>query len=168
VTASTGEYSIDGGFIGGTAGHNWQHRNWVFGLEGDISYSWIEGATSSNPTWNCNVANGCQAEVNWFATLRGRVGYAVDAWLPYVTGGLAYGNVHLRIENCGCDTDIQRAGWTVGGGVERRLNRGWSAKLEYLHVDFGDFFFQTFNPGAIPADAKASFDLIRVGLNRRL
>ena len=30
-----------------------------------------------------------------------------------------------------------RNGWTIGGGIEAALNRNWSARVEYLYLDFG-------------------------------
>ena len=32
-----------------------------------------------------------------------------------------------------------RAGWTVGGGGEGRINNEWSVKVEYLYADYGNF-----------------------------
>jgi len=63
--------------------------------------------------------------VRWFATTRGRLGYAVDRYLFYVTGGAAWQNLgsygHVTIAGVGgwdvFDTRTTRAGYTIGGGA---------------------------------------------------
>ena len=80
--------SPSGGMIGGTAGYNWQGTGspWVFGIEGDIDWTNIKDSTA------CGALN-CQTKNNWLGTVRGRVGYALDRFLPYVTGGVAFGDI---------------------------------------------------------------------------
>ena len=46
----------------------------------------------------CGVVVTCETSSSWLATFRGRVGYAFDRWLPYVTGGGAYGNVKATVQ----------------------------------------------------------------------
>jgi outer membrane immunogenic protein len=98
-------------------------------------------------------------QLPWFGTLRGRVGVTpADRWLVYGTGGLAYGEIRTDATftgppplNCiapgpcapaGAPATASfstiKAGWVAGGGVETVLGLGWTAKLEYLHVDFGN------------------------------
>ena len=91
-----------------------------------------QGHASSTPT----CPTGCQTKNNWLGTVRGRVGYAWDRVMPYVTGGLAVGDIEAnQLGFAGVhDTNV---GWTVGGGVEAALAGNWTAKLEYLHVDLG-------------------------------
>src|SRR5262249_24234616 len=82
-----------GGTFGGVAGWNWQHGSFVYGLEGD--WSWV-GAKTSDTRNTFNQFNSPltqSADVNWLATVRGRVGLAFDATLVYVTGGVAFGHV---------------------------------------------------------------------------
>ena len=57
--------------------------------------------------------------------------------MPYITGGLAYGDVSARVKGFPEQSDM-RAGWTLGAGVEVALAAPWTAKLEYLYVDLGD------------------------------
>ena len=74
--------------------------------------------------------------VNWFGTLRGRLGYAFNNVLVYGTGGLAYGGVNFRIENSRLTRLAAQHGWTAGGGVEYMFTPNWSGKIEYEHVTF--------------------------------
>ena len=54
----------------------------------------------------------------WFGTVRGRLGYAYDRFLPYVTGGLAYGNIEANPSFGFTSASTTNAGWTIGAGVE--------------------------------------------------
>src|ERR1700730_14883246 len=68
----TGGFDPKGGLAGGTIGYNWQAGRWVFGLEGDLDWTNINGTT----TMLCPL--GCKTSNSWLGTVRGRVGYAVD------------------------------------------------------------------------------------------
>ncbi len=111
---------------GGQVGYNWQvHPNWVLGLEADLQASAAHDTFApykfSNP---------------WFGTVRGRVGYAMNNIMPYLTGGLAYGG--QRVDLGPFSQSQTHIGWTVGGGVEVGLTPNWSAKAEYLYVRLED------------------------------
>ncbi len=83
---ATGEFGVSGGLIGGTLGFNYQVGSWVWGLEGDLDWAKIHG--------NSGPIGGVQYDsyLQWLGTVRGRVGFAFDRFLPYVTGGLAKRN----------------------------------------------------------------------------
>jgi outer membrane immunogenic protein len=164
--ASSGKYDIKGGFGGGTVGYNWQIANWVLGVEADASASDVKGGGNSSLTWGCAVPGGCVTDVKWFGTARARVGYALDQWLVYGTGGAAFGRVNTSIANSIFSGSNDRTGWTAGAGIEYAFTPHWSAKAEYLHVDLGsDYQWTTF--GADPGLSRAHFDLIRGGINYR-
>ena len=61
----------------------------------------------------------------------------------YATGGGALGEVGTNATAASgsfvaTDNRSQtREGWTLGGGVEVEIARGWSAKIEYLYLDLG-------------------------------
>ena len=82
------KFDVSGGLIGGTIGYNWQFGQSVVGLEGDIDWSGISGSHHGP------VSAGCETRNHWLATVRGRVGYAFDRFLPYLTGGLAVGDIN--------------------------------------------------------------------------
>ncbi len=133
----TGNFDVSGGIIGGTMGFNLQLDQAVFSLEGDLDWGRIDGAT------NCSFAGfTCTTSSNYLGTARGRFGYAWDRLMGYVTGGAAFGDVKQSFSpGIGINegTTSNRVGWTIGGGVEYAFLQGWSAKVEYLHVDLGDF-----------------------------
>ncbi len=151
-------FNLSGGQVGGTAGYNWQFGNTVLGLEGDMDWSHLSGSSSST------LCSGCSVNDNWLSTVRGRAGYAFGGVLPYVTGGLAVGDINATVPGfAGASTT--NAGWTVGGGLEVALSQNWSAKAEYLHVDLGHFNCGL-NCGTIPTDNVSMHDdVVRAGLN---
>jgi outer membrane immunogenic protein len=149
------------GFLaGGTIGYNYQMGSIVWGLEGDFDWSNVKD------TVTCAVAVTCETRNDWLATFRGRVGYAFDRWLPYLTGGGAYGNVKATVSvpafGLSASSSNNQLGWTVGGGVEYAFLANWSAKIEYLYVDLGSF-----NAAPTPLVNNVSFkeNIVRAGLN---
>ena len=138
-------------FTGGAqAGYNWQRDRWVFGVEGDINYKGInDGVTVARLVPPPLVGTMLHAEaekLQWFGTVRGRVGMtATPNLLLYATGGLAFGQVKsatavaftLTPDIYAGALDQTRFGWTVGGGGEWMFAQNWSVKAEYLYVDLG-------------------------------
>jgi outer membrane immunogenic protein len=155
----TGNFDLSGGMVGGTAGYNWQTGAWVFGLEGDLDWSNINGNTF------LGCVPGCKTTNNWLGTARGRVGYAFDRVLPYVTGGLAVGEVQADVAGINVATNTN-TGWTVGAGVEYAITNNWSAKAEYLYVDLGNFNCGI-ACGANPDNVSFRSHIARGGINFR-
>ncbi len=176
---TTGNFNISGVVGGVTAGYNWQFNgNWVVGLETDFSGADINGTVNSSPTYSCITTTGapspCYDKIDWFGTVRGRLGYAWNNVLLYGTGGWAYGRAEAGITGCPVFTvgfcgsnDV--SGWTAGGGLEYGLAPNWSIKVEYLHVDMGRFNFTTSGgcAGTGGCVSPAVFDLVRSGVNYR-
>jgi outer membrane immunogenic protein len=150
---TTGSFNTTGGLAGGTLGYNWQAGQMVFGLEGDIDWS------DMRATATCGVTT-CRTRNDWFGTARGRVGYAFDRFLPYFTGGAAFGNIKTNIAGIG-SSDDSKVGWTLGGGLEAAIAGPWTAKVEYLYADLGS--------GSAVAGSTATFrtNIVRGGLNYR-
>jgi outer membrane immunogenic protein len=138
---------IDGWMFGGTFGAQIQSGRVVLGVEGDISWANFKGTATVVPTilgapapFTANVAT----EANSISTVRVRVGYAVDNWMMYGTGGVAVvsGKTNATFSNFACGTvgnlpcsgDITRVGIAAGGGIEYGFTPNWSAKLEYLWI----------------------------------
>ena len=150
-----------GWLIGGTVGYNHQIGSWVFGLEGDWDWADIKDSSACG-------AFSCETKNSWIATARGRVGYAFDRWLPYFTGGAAFGKVEANSTNPAAPgASDTRTGWTVGGGVEYAFLANWSAKIEYLYVDLGSFDCNAGCSGAAGVASSVDYktNIIRAGLN---
>jgi outer membrane immunogenic protein len=166
-------YNVKGGLVGGTVGYNWQMSNFVFGLEGDLSWvSEIGTHPDDGPVGDPTFSSSTKE--NWLATARARFGYAVNNLLFYGTGGYAGAGVQAAIKNSFTNAVIvssttTRNGWTVGAGLEWGFAPNWSAKFEYLYMRFDDN--KAFNTlgladgprGSVPLDD----NVVRAGINYR-
>ncbi len=132
-SAGTPDYEMSGcGGKGGLlAGYNHQFENFVLGVEGDWGMS-SNIATNDDPTGDFAFS------MNSIATLRGRVGYAFDDTLLYVTGGGAYmnGNIDGIISPVPDNIKGDHWGWTVGGGMEHAITDNFRLRLDYLYTHF--------------------------------
>lgn len=155
-------FKPDGFLFGGQIGYNYQFQNnVVLGIEADFQ------GDDVNDTNNLND----RAKLSSFGTVRGRLGYAFDHFLPYATAGVAVGKVKgTLVYDDGATqlTDSQTHwGWVVGGGLECAWTSNWTTKLEYLYYDLGDETYQWTHPdfGPISADIGPSGSLLRLGVN---
>jgi outer membrane immunogenic protein len=154
-----GSPSVNGVIGGGQIGYNWQMNQLVLGLEADIQASGQSGSGGAG-------AVAYTDKMDWFGTVRGRVGYAFDRFLPYVTGGWAYGHGTINgVTGAGSfSTSNDYSGWTAGAGLEYAFLNNWSAKLEYLYVDFGNGPTTATGAGALSSNHLTD-NIVRVGLN---
>lgn len=158
---STTSFSLTGGEVGGTIGYNYQMGWAVIGAEGDIDWASIKGTTA------VGCAAGCTTGDSWLSTVRARFGYAADRFLPYVTGGAAFGNINASTPGLAGGT-ATNVGWTVGAGLEFAITPHWSAKAEYLYVDLGKFNCGAgCAAGAVTDNVSFTTSLIRGGFNYR-
>jgi outer membrane immunogenic protein len=151
----TGNFSVNGGLVGGTLGYNWWLGGWVLGLEGDFDGSWLKGTDNV-----CGVP-ACETKNKWLATLRPRVGYAADRVLFYLTGGVAWGDVVVNTTTNWQSAD--KTGWTAGAGLEGAFTDHWTARLEYLFVDLQNSTFAPVVGSNI--GVKLNANLIRAGVD---
>ena len=157
----SGDFNVKGALVGGTIGYNLQTGSWVWGVEGDMGVSWIKGST---PAAFCV---GCETRNDWLATGRGRIGYAWDRWMPYLTGGGAFGDI--KATNGALSDSKTKIGYTVGAGIEYAFMGEWSVKAEYLYVDLGKATCAAAVCGG-GSDTDVSFKKVnigRVGVNYR-
>jgi len=158
-------FDVKGGLFGGQVGYNWQFGQFVYGVEADLDWTDIRGNSLVNGAVGC-AANVCSTRNDFLSTARGRVGYAVDRWMPYLTGGLAVGNIRTSTPFT-TGVDQTNAGWTIGAGLEFALVANWTAKIEYLYVDLGN----TTCGGAcgFPGGNNVDFttNVVRAGVNFR-
>jgi outer membrane immunogenic protein len=151
---------LNGGLGGFQAGYNWQFDRYVAGLEGDIQGTGERGGVTICPVTAGAAPVPCPGPTGtlfgtanyrlpWFGTLRGRLGVTFDRVLLYATGGLAVGEIKADYVDgffnstttlnplATGSVNTTRAGWVVGAGIEGAIDRNWSIKAEYLHLDFG-------------------------------
>src|ERR1700676_5227869 len=155
------------GLIGGfKMGYNRQLANhFVLGIEADGSFtSPLDGAALATAPFNTTL--------DYVGTLRGRVGYAFGKWMPYATGGLAWGHTHVNInedpQNTGniiSSVGHYQTGWTAGLGLEFAVSGNWSAKLEYEHVDLSRRMYDLSAFGLPGINVDPRIDIFKLGLN---
>jgi outer membrane immunogenic protein len=194
LAQGTGSFDMDGLIGGLQAGYNWQTGPWVLGIEADIQASGEKGsigfgcpgpicspAQTAIPLAAAPVTGGISHHLDWFGTLRLRAGYTVTPRiLAYVTGGLAYGHfdtdgVLTGFNAFGVATSTTfsgstwQAGWTIGGGIEAHVTGNWTAKVEYLYMDFGSISHSAVvlnaPPNRVVFDTDITDHVLRVGLN---
>jgi outer membrane immunogenic protein len=165
---STGSFKVNGFLFGGTLGANFQSGQLVFGLEGDFDWSAISGSSSvaGCTAVGAPVGASCQTKsTNWLSTARGRVGYAFDRVLLYATGGLALTNVEIALTQPAISASDVEGGWTAGAGVEFAFADNWTAKAEYLFVDFGKITCHVSLPVCGTGAVSLTENVIRAGIN---
>jgi outer membrane immunogenic protein len=140
-------FNTTGFVVGPTVGFNFQAGSFVFGVEGDWDYSTINGTTPGG---------GGTFKDNWLATVRGRAGYAWDRVLFFATAGGAFENAQIP------GSSTTPIGWTAGAGIEYAFAQNWTAKAEYLFVDFPTV---TLTAGGASFSSKETENIVRAGVN---
>ena len=147
-----GDHQGNGWLAGGQVGYNVQSGQFVFGIEADLSSTWINGNN------DC-----CGHQFNWLASARGRAGLAINGnrTLLYATGGAAWADVEYSSPGVSGFSNTH-FGWVAGGGIEHMLTQNLSARVEYLHYSFDD---ATGPVGILTTTAEPKLDTVRFGLN---
>jgi outer membrane immunogenic protein len=174
----TGSNSNSGGVVGGgQIGYNFQFGSmFVAGVETDFQGTSI-GSGGGGNNWGLGLgngfANGSSASLNWFGTVRGRIGITLfnPQLLIYGTGGFAYGEV---TGNGLTQWNTVGTGWTAGGGIEYAFMPNWSAKIEYLYTNLAGNNGNNSNwlgvgwNGGNNWRTNTKFNTVRVGVNYHL
>jgi len=163
LPAGPASFDVKGGMVGGQLGYNWQFGQFVYGVEGDGDWTDLRGTGNLA---NCGM--GCKTRNDFLSTARGRLGFAADRWLPYVTGGLAVGDIKAAVPGL-AGVDKTNAGWTAGGGLEFALSGPWTVKAEYLYVDLGKAGCSVACGFPVGANNNVSLttNVVRAGINYR-
>ncbi|MFC7396964.1 outer membrane protein [Chelatococcus sp. GCM10030263] len=165
-----GTDSNDGGFVGGgQIGYNYQFGQFVAGVEADIQYADLNSDDNgSYYAGNYGAGYGSHG-IEWFGTVRARLGFAIDRALIYATGGFAYGGGGNGsggyYDGYYYDNgDDVRTGWTLGGGLEYAFTDNLTARVEGLYVNLGKEDGNIFS-GVYNNRKDTEFAVVRAGLN---
>ncbi len=143
---------------------------WVVGLQGMFDFGSVD-SSHAIPTAFAGAPIGSfssQGRTKDVFTVTGRLGYLlVPSVLGYVKGGGAWTQTNYAVFGSipgpflSESANNNRAGWTVGGGLEWMFLPGWSVFGEYNYADFGhgDVAF-TAAPGTVGAADVVSTRLI--------
>ena len=151
TTPATGDVDTEG-FLGGVfAGYNLQNGLFVYGIEGDVGYSGVEGDNGITET-----------KSGFEGSLRGRMGVAVtnDILLYGTAGGAAE---RLKVSDPAGEDSNAMLGWTAGAGVDVKLTENVFGRVEYRYTDFGSADFNT-GSGLQSVDSKENRVSVGIGM----
>ena len=155
-------FGAGGPFVGGQIGYNYVLSNHLV-LGGEVDIDWANvinyNGTSNTSGVTAFASGGGLAAVSttggnsgtgldWLGTARLRLGYDLGKFLPYVTGGVAFGGLSstnyaystfggLGGSVTSGNTSTTQVGWAVGAGAEYMITDSWSVKAEYLYTQIG-------------------------------
>ncbi|WP_127104441.1 outer membrane protein [Pararhodobacter zhoushanensis] len=150
---------VQGAGLSGIAGYNWQNGNMVYGAEIALDVSNRDG------TNDCGVGGTltCTSASDHQASIRGRLGYAMDRSLVFMTAGYGTDSRSVVVDNAGVTVAGDGArfgGAMLGLGYEHALSNDWTVRGDYEHYFYGD---ETFGATTVDGD----LDLVRFSLVRR-
>ncbi len=166
-------------WVGGAhAGYNWQNNSWVYGIETDISGMHLNSAMNTALTDGLTTAS-TNADINWYGTLRGRLGWTQGPVLIYGSAGLAYGSEALNSSismpsaplSLSTSTSSLRTGWVAGGGIDYLWRPNVVVGVQYQYVDLGSVSLASSVTIAGPftvaqsANAHAQFQVVTAGIS---
>ncbi|ARN80154.1 outer membrane protein [Methylocystis bryophila] len=203
VGTSNGTARTGGALVGGQIGYNYELSNQLV-LGGEVDIDWADRASSSNSNSNTAISGGefpsqlniggdfHNVGLDWLGTARLRVGYDLGCFLPYITGGVAFGGLSSNnstwatsastdggsISTGSASGSTTSVGWAAGAGLEFLISNTWSVKAEYLYTQLGSVT-QTgatisapvgfAGPGGVAFQTQTNRDFgthsVRVGLN---
>jgi outer membrane immunogenic protein len=165
---------------GGQIGYNWTLTpQWVGGLVADFQGSGIRGSqiNTVTPTGFVTSNQTNSEQIDWFGTVRAKLGYAQNNWLLYGTGGLAYGRVATSGSfvaptaglNFTGSNNTTKIGWAAGAGLDYGLTSNWIVGVEYLYVDLGHVSYIEAQPALTPSSLtitnRAAAQIVRASLD---
>ena len=140
----------------------------MLGVEADVSFADAQDL-SQTLSYRATGTGTATENIEYLASLRGRLGYDFGGWTPFITGGIAWAStrfsrIDLTTGNEDANPSNIRLGYVLGAGIDYQLTRSWSARAEYLYTRLGldGFIF-----GSAPARLDSQYDLhrFRIGLN---
>lgn len=160
-----------GALMGGVQG-GYQYNSpsrLMLGIEADLSFANYMDQNQVLAA-RSTASGSANEQLEYLGTLRGRVGYSIGAFTPFVTSGLAWASTRYSRTDATTDNEDAtpgqwRFGYALGGGVDYNLGPRWSTRLEYLYTNLGIRGFGF----AQPSRWDSSYELhrFRVGLNYR-
>lgn len=157
-----------GGSIGVTLGYNAaMDGGLVFGVEGDLSAAFVGDTIYDDfADYRGRPDNAIDIETDYSGTLRGRLGFASEQFMPFVTAGLAF--AHSTVTPTDYDVDpisdeATTVGWAAGAGIEVAASDTVSVKGEYLYTDLGEHTW--FEGELYSSTSHSTSHSVRLGVN---
>jgi outer membrane immunogenic protein len=164
---------LNGALVGGQVGYNWQSAQLLLGVEFD-AMTLADGGENIN-TPSAPNASVLGADMNYLASVRGRLGWAINNWLLFGSVGWGFSQFEFT-QNVPATAFAHKirlddSGLAYGGGVEWMMTYGVSLRAEYLRYDIGASSpLPVGNPSVDPGDRVAfdNIDVARAALNIKL
>ena len=174
------DLTSQGASVGGVIGYDQRMGVLVLGAEGDISWMNLRGHGTSLVPGDPSIGFPpltfeTDYKLDWFSTIRGRIGIPLNHLLVYGTGGLALAGVSMNtlieVGNGSGDlvgsTGDTKVGWTAGGGAEFAITNHFTMKAEALYFDLGSISLTAtnpLNPSSLDAVKKVGGVIARAGI----
>lgn len=148
-------YNASGLNAGVELGYNYPWRRMIVGPEIELGYIDMNGS-GAQPASPASDTLG-KSSSDFYTSFRARIGADFNHYLVFVTGGAIGVNYTKQVIDscsiapCGGSTVNAKKndfvwGYTLGGGVERFLEKKWSLKLECLYFDLSNQSFYGTTP----------------------
>ncbi len=174
-TDGSKSFDISGALLGAHLGLDVRQDNLVFGVVGDLDTSTFAGSTTGGS--ELGYSSTLAVKHDWFTSLRGRVGYAMDNVLLFGTGGWALSGetasgtisyIGSPLANYQVSKTV--SGWVAGGGIDYAVNDRWTIGAEFLHYDFGKVDMTSALPngsnnGGVPIETSSAINVIRLDVS---
>jgi outer membrane immunogenic protein len=131
----------EGFSLGAKLGYDKQFGNVVLGAVADGLYSFADGGGKGAG------AGKYKSELDFYGTIRGRLGYSLGRFMPYGTAGFAYGQLEVKNIQAGVSDTELMTGWVYGGGLEFVYNNDITLHAGYRRIDFGNQSFTSLPGG---------------------
>ncbi len=136
------DLDTSGGIVGVHVGYNVQYSSLIFGIEADISGGDLNDTVDDRNDGG-DGRDTISADIDFLASLRGRIGFATDTLMIYATGGIAYANASFTATDANTTNqtetvDFDDIGYVLGAGIEKQFYRGLRLRVEGLYYSFDD------------------------------
>jgi outer membrane immunogenic protein len=158
-------YGANGPIAGGFVGGNYQINQFVLGVEADWQWADLTGNSGALPS-----GHTMSSTVKDYGSLRGRLGFAVDRFLIFGTGGWAWGNwsTSYAVNGFGpfySNNASSTSGWTAGAGVEYAFTNNIIGRVEYRYTDLGSSSYTDVATNSSELGNKVTINDIRAGVS---
>ncbi|MBN9046865.1 MAG: porin family protein [Rhizobiales bacterium] len=148
------------GFLGGVyGGYNYDFgNNFVGGIEGDVTYNDVHKTLGDYAS--------LETKLRWAGAVRARVGYSAGRFLPYIAGGVAFGDVKNTVSAGALSVSQSKTltGWTAGAGVDYAVTDNVILRAEYRYTDFGHKNYDFGTNGLVSVRDKFKTNEVRLGV----
>ena len=151
---------------GGHLGMNMNFGNIIAGVEGDWDYDDSSSGYLVLPSGTTG-----NLEVDWTATLRGRIGMNVGPALLYATAGIAWSErsvIETTAAGVSGSNSQLLTGVVYGIGAETFVMPNLSLRLEALHYDYGSEDISISGAAAAVKEIEPSDTVVRAGITFHL